>query len=78
MRYSFLMLVSVCALAACAQGQKRDYKATAACSSLGHQPGTKAYDDCVAEETASNRMEEQKREFEQRKQEEMDWKLRRY
>ncbi len=76
MRYGLIM-IALCALTACSNGEK-DYAASAKCQGQGHQPGTEAFDSCVREETAARLMEEQRREYEMMKQNEHDWKTRRY
>ncbi len=77
MKY-YMALAALLALAACEPSGKRDYDASARCQALGHKPGTQAYDVCVSEEIAARMLEEQRREYEQRKQMEEDWKLRRH
>lgn len=65
------------ALTACAPTQ-RDYDAQARCQSMGHKPGTKDYDSCVAEEHSSTLLQQQRDEYERMKQEQEDWRMRRY
>lgn len=67
----------LCLLSACAE-PKKDYESAARCQDLGMQPGTAAYDQCIKEEKAARMLREQRREFEQMKQDERDWKMRRY
>ncbi len=74
MRIPFLMMLPL--LAACAV--QPDRAAIAKCQSMGEQPGTESYDTCVREESAARIMEQQRREYEQMKQNEQDWKMRRY
>ncbi len=66
-----VLLSSICllALAACAD-DGRDYDASKQCVSRGFQPGTPAYESCVREERTTRLMEQNRREFEQRQQDE--------
>jgi hypothetical protein len=71
------MLIALLALSACAPTQK-DYDAQARCESMGQKPGTAAFDRCVTEEHTSTLMEQQRQDYERMKQEQEDWKMRRY
>jgi len=70
------MLYAFVILSACAT-PKKDYESIARCQELGYKPGTSLYDQCLKEEKASRLLQEQRREFDQRKQDERDWKIRR-
>jgi hypothetical protein len=78
MRYTWMMAaMAVLALSGCAE-DKKDYQAAAHCQGLGHKPGTPEYNKCVSEERSVRMMEEQRKEYERMKQEDMDRKMRRY
>jgi hypothetical protein len=70
------LLILLPLLAACAV--EPDRAAIAKCQGMGNAPGTAEYDTCVREESAARVMEQQRREYDQMKQNEQDWKLRRY
>lgn len=70
------LLILLPLLAACAV--EPDRASIAKCQDMGHAPGTAEYDTCVREETGAKLMEQQRREYEQMKQNERDWKMRRY
>ena len=65
-------------LAACAGDGKKDYVASAHCYDMGYKAGTDAYDQCIKEEKSSRMLKEQRQEFERMKQDQEDWKQRRY
>ncbi|MDX2112204.1 MAG: hypothetical protein SFW63_00505 [Alphaproteobacteria bacterium] len=64
-------------LAGC-EAPRKDYEASARCHELGHQVGTPAFEECVRNERAERMMRQQREEFERMKQDERDWKMRRY
>ena len=64
-------------LAACDAQQGRDYDSSAACHDRGLKAGTPEFDRCMTEERQARMLEEQRREYEQRKQYEEDWRMRR-
>lgn len=74
----YFLLCGVLALAACGSTPKKDYDAIARCQEMGMKPGTAPYDQCVKDEEAANRLKQQRQEFDKMKQDERDWKLRRY
>jgi hypothetical protein len=74
MKYAGLVLVFL--LLACADGAK-DYDAALVCSRMGLKAGTAEYDECMREESTRAMMQNQREEFEQQKQFDRDWKLRR-
>lgn len=76
MKYSILTII--CLLAACAGEPKKDYAAVARCRELGFKEGTPEYDRCLQEEKSIRMMREQREEYERMKQEDRDWKMRRY
>jgi hypothetical protein len=57
----FTMLLSACG------PQKVDYEASSACSNKGYQVGSEEFKNCVKEERALKLMEQNRREFEQRR-----------
>lgn len=65
------------ALAACSP-EGKDYAASGRCQDLGNKPGTKAYEDCLTDEKMHGMMEQQQQEFDNMKQEQRDWSMRRY
>lgn len=71
------ILCSLLFLLAACQPPAKDYESTARCQELGYKPGTVEYDNCVKEERASRLLQKQRREFDQMKQDERDWKMRR-
>jgi hypothetical protein len=78
MKFS-VALVALGLLAACAGGQTRkDYDAMRACHDQGFQTDTEGFNRCVEEERAARALKEQRQEFEQMKQYDRDWKMRRY
>ncbi|MFW0777044.1 MAG: hypothetical protein ACN2B6_04930 [Rickettsiales bacterium] len=78
MKNILIVLAPLLLLAACDSKPRKDYAAIARCQDFGHSPGTAAYDQCVEDEQAANRLRQQRAEFERMKQDERDWKLRRY
>lgn len=78
-----MMIRSVClsilaiALFAC-DAPRKDYESSAKCHDLGYKPGTPEFEDCVRNERAERMMRQQREEFERLKQDERDWKMRRY
>lgn len=72
------ILIALAALLAGCTDTKKDYDASANCQASGLKPGTPEYDKCVKDEKTVRLMEQQRREYEQMKQEQEDWKLRRY
>lgn len=66
------------ALSACDGGARKDYDSAARCQSLGQQPGTAEYDQCVDDEKLSRMLQQQRQDYERMKQQEMDQRLRRY
>ncbi len=62
----------------CACAPEPDRATIAKCETMGYTAGTKDYATCVREENAAKLMEQQRREYEQMKQYEQDWKTRRY
>lgn len=72
-----LFPVALIFLVACGAPQK-DYDAMRACQERGEKPGTAGYEQCIKDEKAEKLLKQQQREFEQMKQDERDWKLRRY
>ncbi len=78
-RYGWMMGAALLALAACSGGPaKKDYELAARCQQSGYQPGTPDYDRCIDEERSRRLMQQQREEFQRMKQDERDWKLRRY
>ena len=77
MKHILMAAVALCALSACGE-PKKDYVAASRCQSLGLKAGTPEYDQCVKDETAAGMLKQQREEYERMKQEERDWKLRRY
>jgi hypothetical protein len=77
MKKYLLAISAVLALAGCAD-PKPDRVASAQCQDMGLAPGTAGYDRCVTEQRNKRLMEEQRREYEQMKQYDQDWKMRRY
>ena len=73
---SRFILIPMLILAACTP--EPDRASIAKCQGMGHASGTAEYDSCVREETGAKLMEQQRREYELMKQNEQDWKLRRY
>lgn len=69
--------LALLALSACADDRK-DYDASAKCQALGYKPGTAEYDKCIKEEKTIKLMDQQRREFEDMKQQQEDWRQRRY
>jgi hypothetical protein len=57
---------------------KKDYQASARCLDLGIKPGSAAFDECVSNEKAARLLSEQRESFEQMRQDERDWKMRRF
>lgn len=78
MKAILIALVPLMLFAACDSKPRKDYAAIARCQDFGHKPGTASYDQCVEDEHASNMLKQQREEFERMKQNERDWKLRRY
>lgn len=72
------MACFVFTLSACADQGGSDGVSARHCSGLGFKPGTKEYERCLRDERTSRLMEEQRQDFERMKQEQQDWKLRRY
>jgi len=72
-----LAVLPLLLLAGCGPEQK-DYTASAKCQDLGLKPGTSEYDKCYAEQKNIHLMEEQRKEFDQMKQQDMDWNMRQY
>ena len=70
-------LAALLALAACAPEQK-DYDAMRHCGDLGYSPGTSAYDKCIKDEKTARLLEQQEQEYDQMKQQQQDYILRRY
>lgn len=75
MRY--FILLSALILAACGP-TKKNYDASAKCQQMGHTAGTEEFEQCVRDEESTAMLEQQRREFERMKQDEQDWKNRRY
>lgn len=73
--YCLLMLV-LCA-SACSETSK-DYDSVAHCQALGAKPGTAEYDRCLKDEKINKMLEQQRKEFDQMKQDDLDRKLRSY
>lgn len=71
------VVLPLLALASCGP-EAKDYDAQAMCQSIGNQPGTRAYDECVEAERSRKMLEQQRREYEQMKQEKEDWRRRGY
>jgi hypothetical protein len=71
------LIATLFLLAACADN-KTDYDASARCQAQGQKPGTAGYEQCVREERSQRMMEQQRREYEQMKQQDRDFKMRRY
>lgn len=77
MRKICLTLPIALLLAACDGGGKRDYDSSAACAAQGHTAGTPGFEECVRRERTARMLEQQRNEYEQRKQEEEYWRTRR-
>ena len=73
-----LSLIAALLLLAACTDNKMDYEASAKCQSLGHKPGTAAYDECVSEVRSERLLQQQRREYEQMKQYDRDYKTRGY
>jgi hypothetical protein len=58
--------------------EAKDYEASANCQNMGKKPGTAEYDKCLREEKSVKMMEQQRRDFEQMQQQQLDDKMRRY
>lgn len=65
-------------LAGCATSHPKNYEDAAHCQALGNSSGTKEYDDCMDGERKARMLEQQRREFDQMKQDERDYRNRRY
>ncbi len=72
-----IMALAALTLSGCAD-EKKDYDSAARCQGLGYKSGTAEYDKCVKDEKTIRLMEEQRKEYERMKQQDMDWKMRRY
>ncbi|MCE2926412.1 MAG: hypothetical protein LW823_02020 [Rickettsiales bacterium] len=77
MKQALLFVFCASLLAACAE-PKKDYEASSRCQDLGLKPGSESFDSCVSEEKAARMLRQQREEFERMKQDERDWKMRRY
>jgi len=77
MKMIMMVLPSLLLLTACGE-PKKDYDAIARCADLGLKPGTAPYDDCISNERAAKMLKLQREEFERSRQEQNDWKMRRY
>ena len=73
MRYGLLAL-TLLGLSACAGGQARDYRSSEICTTRGEEPGTQAFEECVETERKAYRLDQQRKEFEERKREEDFWR----
>ena len=65
------------ALCACAK-ESPNYDASATCQDRGMKPGTAEYDQCVKDEKAAAMMEQQRKDYEDMKQQQQDWNMRRF
>jgi hypothetical protein len=74
---SSLIASSFIVLSACAPDGGRDYDSAAACAARGLKPGMPGYEDCARAERQGRMLEEQRREYEERKAEEEYWRNRR-
>ena len=72
------ILLACLIVTACANNGKKDYDASARCYERGYKAGTDAYDQCVKDERASRMLEEQRQEFDRMRQDQEDWKQRRF
>jgi hypothetical protein len=68
-----LIVLSFVVLTACG-GEGRDYQSSARCKERGMTAGTPEFERCVDEEAQARMMEEQRRDYEQRKQQDEDWR----
>ena len=64
-------------LAACGP-EPKDYSAAEKCRTSGLVQGTPEYAECYEKMKAERLMDEQRQEFEQMKQYDRDWRMRRY
>lgn len=71
---SVLLLLTACG----APPPARDYEGSNACVGRGYIPGEQAFENCVREERAGRLLEQQRQEFERRKADEEQWKMRRF
>lgn len=69
------VVVCVMLVTACTNGSpQRDYDSSKACAERGVPTGTPEFEKCVSEERTTRMLEEQRREFEQRKADEEFWR----
>jgi hypothetical protein len=74
---SSIIVSSIIPLSSCAPAA-RDYESSAHCADLGLKAGTPEFETCVSNQRKERMLEQQRREYDERKQYEEDWRNRRF